>query len=120
MFRDSLMVKSFGAEFIVCSLENVHSTIEKKLDDLRRENRKPYFIYGGGHGNIGTQAYVDCYEEIKRFEKETKVHFDYIFLASGTGTTQAGLVCGQIINRDDRKIVGISIAIRQGMAISGA
>ena len=36
--------------------------------------------------------------------------FDYIFFASGTGTTQAGLVCGQIKYNDDRKIIGISIA----------
>ena len=31
-------------------------------------------------------------------------------MASGTGTTHAGLVCGQIKNNDIRKIVGISIA----------
>ncbi len=59
---------------------------------------------------MGTKAYVDCYNEILQFEKENDVHFDYIFMASGTGTTQAGLVCGQLINKDDRKIVGISIA----------
>ena len=73
-------------------------------------NKNPYFIAGGGHGNIGTQAYVDCYEEIRRFEKQNNIHFDYIFHASGTGTTQAGLVCGRLINRNEREIVGISIA----------
>jgi D-cysteine desulfhydrase len=82
------------------------------LATLRSSGYSPYFIAGGGHGNLGTQAYVDCYEEIRRFEKVNKVYFDYIFLASGTGTTQAGLVCGQLINRDDRKIIGISIARR--------
>ena len=53
---------------------------------------------------------MQCYEEIREFEKTNNVHFDYIFFASGTGTTQAGLVCGQLIYGDDRKIVGISIA----------
>ena len=39
------------------------------------------------------------------------IKFDYIFFASGTGTTQAGLVCGQYLNKDfSKKIVGISIA----------
>ena len=47
-----------------------------------------------------------------QYEKENDIHFDYIFLASGTGTTQAGLVCGQLMNKDDRRIVGISIARR--------
>ena len=59
---------------------------------------------------MGTQAYVDCYEEIREFEKQNQIHFDYIFSASGTGTTQAGLVCGQLIHGDNRRIVGISIA----------
>ena len=36
--------------------------------------------------------------------------FDYIFLASGTGTTQAGLVCGKLLYGKNHKIVGISIA----------
>ena len=53
---------------------------------------------------------MDAYEEIRRFERNKQIYFDYIFHASGTGTTQAGLICGQLINRDDRKIIGISIA----------
>ena len=104
------MMLQFGAEITVCPVTEVHDTIELKLESLRADGHKPYFIAGGGHGNIGTQAYVDCYEEICRFEREHGIHFDYIFHASGTGTTQAGLICGQLIERDDRKIIGISIA----------
>lgn len=100
----------FGAEIIEVPVENVHDTIEFKLTALRQEGKKPYFIPGGGHGNIGTQAYVDCYHEICSYEKETQTYFDYIFFASGTGTTHSGLVCGQILNHDNRKIIGISIA----------
>lgn len=109
---NSDLMQLFGAEVTVCPVSEVHDTIESKLAALRAQNHRPYFIAGGGHGNIGTQAYVDCYEEIRRFEKENQIHFDYIFHASGTGTTQAGLICGQLINRDDRQIVGISIARR--------
>ena len=109
---NSDLMAFFGAEITVCPVDQVHDTIEDKLASLRAQNCTPYFIAGGGHGNLGTQAYVDCYEEIRRFEREKRIHFDYIFHASGTGTTQAGLVCGQLINRDDRKIIGISIARR--------
>lgn len=57
------------------------------------------------------ESYIKAYEEIKSYEIDNKMHFHYIFLASGTGTTQSGLICGQIINNDiDKKIVGISIA----------
>lgn len=107
---NSQMVKMFGAEIKTVPVNEVHATIEKKIDDLRRAKKKPFFIEGGGHGNIGTEAYVQCYKEIKEFEMVEGLHFDYIFFASGTGTTHAGLVCGQLLDGDERKIVGISIA----------
>ena len=109
---NSNLMDAFGAEIFVCPVSQVSGTIDRKIAELKRQGKSPYFIAGGGHGNLGTQAYVDCYEEIRRFEQENNIHFDYIFHASGTGTTQAGLICGQLINRDDRKIVGISIARR--------
>lgn len=107
---NSQMMGLFGAEITTVSVSEVHDTIEAKLAELKTAGKNPYFIEGGGHGNIGTEAYVQCYDEIREFEKEADIHFDYIFFASGTGTTHAGLVCGQLTNGDDRKIVGISIA----------
>lgn len=109
---NSKMMELFGAEVTVVPVEEVRSKIEQKIQDLREQGYIPYFIAGGGHGNLGTQAYVDCYTEIKDFEAKNHIHFDYIFHASGTGTTQAGLVCGQLLEKDERKIVGISIARR--------
>lgn len=107
---NSKMMELFGAEIVTVPVEKVHKTIEAIIQSLRERGRVPYFIPGGGHGNIGTQAYVNCYKEILMQEKEMKTHFDYIFFASGTGTTHAGLICGKIINGDDRNIIGISIA----------
>ena len=107
---NSRMMKLFGAEITTVPVSEVHDTIENKLSEFRTAGKRPYFIEGGGHGNIGTEAYVQCYQEIKDYEKAEGIHFDYIFFASGTGTTHAGLVCGQLLNGDDRTIVGISIA----------
>ncbi len=107
---NSQMMELFGAEITTVPVSEVHDTIEKKIQELSEAGRRPYFIEGGGHGNIGTEAYVQCYEEIREYEREEAIHFDYIFFASGTGTTHAGLVCGQILNGDERKIIGISIA----------
>lgn len=104
------MMRLFGVKMIFSEVSKVHETIESILHDLKIQGYNPYFIQGGGHGNLGTQAYVNCYEEICRYEEINNVHFDYIFHASGTGTTQAGLVCGSIINQSERNIVGISIA----------
>jgi len=107
---NSELMKLFNANISIVPVSEVHDRIEEKLRQLREMGKKPYFIEGGGHGNIGTAAYVQCYGEIKAYEQENDIHFDYIFFASGTGTTHAGLVCGQLLAEDERKIVGISIA----------
>lgn len=105
------MITLMGAKYIYCPVSEVAATIEKTMTSLREQGFNPYFIQGGGHGDIGTAAYVECYDEIRRYEEESGVHFDYIFFASGTGTTHAGLVCGQKKhNVKDQQIVGISIA----------
>lgn len=107
---NSQMMELFGAKITTVPVSEVHDTIEVKIAELKAEGKHPYFIEGGGHGNIGTEAYVQCYQEIKAFEEKQNIHFDYIFFASGTGTTHAGLVCGQLLYGDERNIVGISIA----------
>lgn len=107
---NSQMMVLFGAEIISCMVSEVKDTIDGELSRVTKEGYKPYFIQGGGHGNLGTKAYIEAYEEIKTFELENNIKFDYIFHTSGTGTTQAGLVCGKLINRDDKQIIGISNA----------
>ncbi len=105
------LVEQFGASIETCPVAQVAETIDKRLDVYRREGRNPYFIPGGGHGTPGTRGYVKAYREILVQEREMGISFDYIFHASGTGATQAGLVCGMLLHGDNqRKIVGISIA----------
>ena len=104
------MMRIFGASITQVPVSEVHDTIEAVCEQQAREGKKVFFIPGGGHGNTGTQAYADCYEEIREYEEKNDVWFDYVFLASGTGTTQAGLVSAQLKAGDERKIIGISIA----------
>jgi len=99
-----------GASIRFCEVNEVSKTIEKEMNNLRSKGFNPYFIQGGGHGNLGTHAYVEAYKEIKQQSEELNISFDYIFLASGTGTTQAGLIAGKNILDGREKIVGISIA----------
>ncbi|NLG04590.1 MAG: pyridoxal-phosphate dependent enzyme [Clostridia bacterium] len=119
---NSKMISSFGAQIETCPVHEVSRVIDETLDALKKEGKHPYFIMGGGHGNFGTAAYVTAYQEILRYEKEEHRIFDYIFFASGTGTTQAGLVCGKLIEQMDPlnkeycrgKIIGISISREKG------
>ena len=109
---NSKIVRSLGAKVRYCPVDRVKETIDKTMQELEQCG-KPYFIMGGGHGNPGTEGYVDAYHEILEYEEENGLGFDYIFHASGTGATQAGLVVGQLLQyhrREQQKIVGISIA----------
>lgn len=107
---NSKFMQLFGAEMVTVPVDEVHNTIENKLKELKKQGKNPFFIPGGGHGNTGTEAYVQCYQEIAAYEQERSIHFDYIFHASGTGTTQAGLVCGLLMSNSTCQVVGISIA----------
>lgn len=104
------LVELFGAEIIPCEVSAVAGTIQDALNTLSRSGKRPYFIPGGGHGELGTQAYITAYQEICAYESAEAIHFDYMFFASGTGATQAGLVCAQQLVGDVREVVGISIA----------
>lgn len=110
--NNKIMCEIFDAEFIYCKINEVKETIDEQIKQKRKLNYNPYFIMGGGHGNLGTQAYIDAYAEISDFEQNKNIKFDYIFHASGTGTTQAGLILGKNKNNSKAHIVGISIARR--------
>ena len=104
------LTELFGARRITVPVQQVHDTIETTLQSLRDAGKRPYFIPGGGHGNLGTQAYVDCFREILQWEREQGCSFDEIYFASGTGTTQAGLICGKLMSGSGVSIRGVSIA----------
>lgn len=101
------------AEIIWTKVDEVSETIDRVMEKLENQNYNPYFIPGGGHGNIGTHAYVKAYEEIEKQKHDLGIDFDYIFLASGTGTTQAGLVVGHKLYENNEKIIGISVARKE-------
>ena len=115
--NNSRLMKWLGAEVIPCEKTNIAQTVEDTVNRLTAEGKHPYYIFGDkyGTGNEGTpvQAYVDGYREIQQWEKQEGVLFSHIFFASGTGSTQCGLVSGKILEQGSEKIVGISISSRE-------
>lgn len=115
LLYNTRLVQDFGAVIETCPVTCVAETIERRKEAYIQQGRRPYFIAGGGHGNPGTESYVKAYQEIRTYEQEKGIYFDYFFHASGTGATQAGLVCGSLLAGDrNRRIVGISIAREEG------
>lgn len=107
---NQMVSELFGAEYQVCQVKDVSATIDLAISDLKKEGYRPYFIPGGGHGLLGTEACIEIYKEIILYEKAQDIRFDYVFFASGTGTTQSGMVVGKIMEKDKRPFIGISIA----------
>lgn len=111
---NSRIVKLMGPTIIKCSKKNVSATIERVINQCEAKGYKPYYIngdkYGKGNEKVAVEAYVKAYDEILKYEKDNGITFDYIFHASGTGLTQAGLIAGKIKHNDNKKIVGMSIA----------
>lgn len=103
---NTALIHWMGANIVTSKLDDISTTIARTCDALREEGKDVYFIPGGGHGIPGTEAYANFYRLIKKCGLQP----DYIYLASGTGGTQAGLVCGKLLYGGSEQIVGMSIA----------
>lgn len=111
---NSKIVRLCESEIVICSKDNVSKTVSETISRHKDAGYSPYYIYGNefGTGNKSTpvNAYYKCYNEILSQAKAYDLDFDYIFLATGTGMTQAGLLSGKLVSNGKEKIVGISVA----------
>ena len=116
------LIQSSGVREYLCRKGEIAPVVQKALDDFSKEGYNPYYIYGNiyGQGNawVPMESYVKVYQEIRKQEEEMGIHFDYIFLASSTNTTQSGLVAGHLVAGDERKIVGISVTRKAERALA--
>lgn len=111
---NSFLVHACGAKIHTCSKQDVAASVQNVIDLCKAEGHRPYYIYGDktGSGNeaVPVRAYVKAYDEICAQEKEMQTEFDMIFLATGTGMTQAGLLVGAEQAGKKHEIIGISVA----------
>lgn len=111
---NGVLAELCGAVIHKCPKRNVSETIERVVTECIAQGFKPYYIngdkFGKGNEAVPVRAYAKVYYEIKAQELETDGRFDYIFLATGTGMTQAGLICGRRQTCSETVIAGISVA----------
>lgn len=111
---NSHLVELLGAQIRVCRKSNVAEAVEILMAELASRGYHPYYMFGDcfGKGNeeAAARAYKRVYRNILRYEKDSGIEFSHIFLASGTGMTQGGLVAGQQCYGGNKDIVGISVA----------
>ena len=69
--------------------------LEKMANDLRRQGAKPYVIpLGPGHPPLGALGYINAAQEFLDQVEEKGLKIDEIFIPSGSGLTQSGLLFG--------------------------
>lgn len=112
--NNGLLVDLCNAKVRTCRVPDVADTVEAVFEECKSRGLKPYYINGNkyGCGNESTllNAYSLAYNELVNQAQSLDLHFDYIFLATGTGMTQGGLIAGKVKASGDEKIVGISIS----------
>lgn len=104
---NALLDRLSGAECELIKPEDTALAMDRAMEKLAAEGYKPYYCHGGGHDLPGGVSFVEAVEELAKLIEKP----DYIFHASGTGSTQAGIVVGlDRVGWSDVKCVGISVA----------
>ncbi len=101
----------------IMELGEVSSFIEEAAEEERRKGNKPYVAPIGGsmtEGSmtkpLGAISFVNAFLEMRRQAGERNINPDYVVLATGSGSTQAGLTVGAQLVTPQTKVVGISVS----------
>ena len=101
-----MLMRLAGAEIEFCHNEQLGSAMDTAMNRMHQRGFNPMYIWGGGHCLEGSLAYYDAAQEAqKQCDSWTP---DVVILASGTGTTQAGLIAGYADL--SAHVLGVSIA----------
>ena len=111
---NALISRLSGAECEIIRPEDTAIAMDRAMENLKSEGFNPYYVHGGGHDLPGGTSFVKAVEELKRQCDTEGYKPDYVFHASGTGSTQAGIVVGlEKVGWGGVKVVGISVARQQ-------
>lgn len=113
---NSLLMQLSGAEIDFTEPDKIAESMDLAMEKYRKQGDKPYYIYGGGHTMEGGLAYIDAVKELKVALEQVNETIDYVFIASGTGSTQAGILAGLDKEQMDVEVIGISVGREQQRA----
>lgn len=101
-----------GANIIfVSNASEIGTKMDNEMNNYTQNGYSPYYLWGGGHTMEGGLAYIEAVKEFKEYCEREKWYPKYIFLASGTGSTQAGILAGlDKYGLNDIQTIGISVA----------
>lgn len=108
---NALLVRKTGAEMSFTEANGIGPAMDSAMESLRERGFKPLYIHGGGHDLAGGMAFVEAVKELRHLCDSKGIRPRYIFHASGTGSTQAGIAVGlDLVGWSDVRLIGISVA----------
>lgn len=108
---NAMIMRLSGANIIfVDDPAQIGQAMDNAMTDYQECGYKPYYIYGGGHTLEGGLAYINAVEDLKQYCQEENWTPTYIFHASGTGSTQSGILAGLDKHKfRNTQVIGISV-----------
>lgn len=108
---NALLVRKSGATTEFVDASQIAGAMDLAMGRFRTQGLKPYYIHGGGHDLPGGIAFVEAVRALKSQCQQRGYKPKYIFHASGTGSTQAGIAVGlDLVGWSDVQLIGISVA----------
>ena len=101
-----LLMHLAGAEIEYCQNSELAACMDAAMEKYQLRGKNPLYVWGGGHCIEGSMAFYDAAAEAQ--EQCADWIPDFVVHASGTGTTQAGLIAGYA--HLPTRIIGISVA----------
>jgi D-cysteine desulfhydrase family pyridoxal phosphate-dependent enzyme len=104
-----------GIDFM--ELESIRPYVEAEVERQRAKGRRPYvapiggsLIEGDMKAPLGAIAYVQAFIELIEQADAQQVKVDHVVIATGSGSTQAGLVAAAHLLGRAVKVTGISVS----------
>jgi 1-aminocyclopropane-1-carboxylate deaminase len=86
---------------------------EQALREIEESGGKPYAIPAGASDHpLGGLGFARWAAEVAEQEAELGVFFDTVIVCSVTGSTQAGMVAGFVLEDTGRRVIGIDASAR--------
>ncbi len=90
--------------------EGADRRVREIADELKAAGRKPYVVpLSPGHKPLGALGYVDAAREILGQIEDEGIRMDEIVVASGSGSTHAGLLFGLRALGSDIRVTGVCV-----------
>jgi D-cysteine desulfhydrase family pyridoxal phosphate-dependent enzyme len=116
MFAADVRIVEAGAIANMMELASVQRFLDPIVDEVKQGGDVPYLLPIGGslvEGSMGqpwgSVAYVNAFAELAEQASADDVRIDSVILATGSGSTQAGLLVGAKVFSPATRIIGITV-----------